>query len=50
MTTPAGSEAPVIVTLRVSSVSALVSAVVGTLSVAEVRPTGIVTLPPVTAV
>ena len=48
--TPAGSVVPVMVTLRVSSASAVVSAVVCTVSVAVVSPAAIVTVPPVTAV
>ena len=50
MVTPAGSVVPVMVTLRVSSCSAVVSVVVCTVSVAVVSPASIVTLPLVTAV
>ncbi len=50
MITPAGSVVPVMVTLRVSSGSTVVSAVVCTVSVAVVWPAVIVALPLVTAV
>ncbi len=50
MVTPAGSVVPVMVTLNVSSDSAVASAVVCTVSVAVVWPAVIVALPFVTAV
>ena len=50
MVTPAGSVSSMMVTLRVSSCSAVVSSVVCTVSVAVVSPASIVTLPRATAV
>ena len=50
MITPAGSVVPVMVTLRVSSVSTDASSVVCTVNVAVVSPAVMVTLPLVTAV